>query len=146
VNPARISAVALLTTATLGLAAPLAWARVDPDPMSAGQRVSISDGKRCGGGTTGAAARSVLFGTVALRPDGDAMTARAKVAAGATPGRYRVTVECGPGGRQFTERVTVRGGRNGGVSANQAAGGLALLVLAGGAAYLLRRSVNGRSW
>lgn len=144
-NPARISTVTLLTAVTLAIAAPLASAQVEPDPMSAGQRVSISDGTQCAGETT-ARALSTLFGSVVLRPGRGGMTADAKVAAGATPGRYKVTVECGSGGPKFTEKVTVRGGRADGVSANQAAGGLALLALAGGAAYLLRRSVNGSSW
>ncbi|MFH8571152.1 hypothetical protein [Streptomyces sp. NPDC017993] len=143
-NPARIAAVALISAATLAAAAPPASAQVDPDPMAAGQRVTISDGKRCDA-AGGARADSTLFGSVVLQPGEHGMAAEAMVAVGATPGRYQVTIECGTGGGRFTETVTVRGGRVDGVNASQAAGGLALLALAGGAAYLLRRGVNARS-
>ncbi|MCF3146733.1 hypothetical protein [Streptomyces platensis] len=145
VKPARSAAVALLALTALGLAAPTAAARVDPDPMVAGQRVSISDGRRCA--QDGAArVSSRLFGPVVLRPgEGGGMGARARVAQGAAPGRYPVTIHCASGGASFTETVTVRDGRVEGLNAVQAAGGLALLALAAGAAFWLRRTVGGRS-
>ncbi|MFI0713900.1 hypothetical protein ACH4SK_25225 [Streptomyces inhibens] len=144
VKPARTAAVALISAITLGIAAPVASAQVEPNPMVAGQRVRISDDRQCA--PAGAArAASTLFGSVVLRPGERGMAARARVAERATPGRYKVTIECAPGGARFTETVTVRGGRGEGVNTAQAAGGLALLVLAGGAAYGLRRGVIGRS-
>lgn len=142
-TPAHAAAAALLGATVLGLAAPAAWARVDPDPMVAGQRVHVSDGSRCAAAAA-ARASSPLFGAVELRPGRRGMAAEAEVAAGAAPGRYPVTVECGPGGARFTETVTVRDGRVDGVDAGQAAGGLALFALAGGAAYWLRRTANRR--
>ncbi|UQA96401.1 hypothetical protein [Streptomyces halobius] len=142
-NAARISAVALTGAAALGLAAPVASAQVAPNPVTAGQRVNISDDRQCDT-ARGAKAASTLFGAVALRPGTRGMAADATVAEGATPGRYKVTIECGPGGARFTETVTVRSGSVHGVNSTQAAGGLALLVLAGGAAYLLRRTVSPR--
>ncbi|MEU5211305.1 hypothetical protein [Streptomyces sp. NPDC020742] len=135
---ARSAAVALLSAAALGVAAPAARARVDPDPVAAGQRVSISDGRQCAS-SWGARAASPLFGAVVLRPGAHGMAADARVAVRAEPGRYPVTIECAPGGATFTETVTVRGGEIEGIGMAQAAGGLALLVLAGGAGYLLRR-------
>jgi hypothetical protein len=141
VNPAHIAAAALIGAAGLGLVTPAAAAEVDPDPMVAGQRVRISDEQECGT-VHGARAASKLFRPVTLRPGTDGLTGDARVADGATPGRYRVTIECTPGGERFTELVTVRAGRVEGLTATQAAGGLALLLLAGGAAYLLRRSVR----
>ena len=143
-NAARISAVALISAAALAAAAPLASAQVDPDPMAAGQRVTVGDGRRCDA-AGGARADSKLFGSVVLQPGERGMAAEAMVGVGAAPGRYQVTIECGAGGERFTETVTVHGGRVDGVNASQAAGGLVLLALAGGAAYLLRRSVNARS-
>lgn len=145
-KPAPSAAVALLglTVAVLGLAAPTAVAQVDPDPMVAGQRVSISDGRRCAQ-DRGARVSSRLFGTVVLRPGERGMGAQARVAEGAAPGRYPVTLHCASGGASFTETVTVRDGRVEGLNAAQAAGGLALLALAAGAAYWLRRTVGGRS-
>ncbi|MGX1976817.1 hypothetical protein [Streptomyces kronopolitis] len=142
-TPAHTAAAALLGATVLGLAAPAAWARVEPDPMVAGQRVHVSDGSRCAAAAA-ARASSPLFGSVVLRPGRRGMAAEAEVAAGAAPGRYPVTVECGPGGTRFTETVTVRDGRVDGVDAGQAVGGLALFALAGGAAYWLRRTANRR--
>ncbi|TJZ43579.1 hypothetical protein FCH28_32845 [Streptomyces piniterrae] len=143
-NAARITAAALLSTAVLGLAAPAASARVAPNPVTAGQEVNVSDGRHCAA-AQGARAASTLFGgAVALRPDTRGMAAEATVDEGVTPGRYKVVIECGPGGARYTETVTVRGGSVDGVNTTQAAGGLALLVLAGGAAYLLRRTVSAR--
>ncbi|MEU8786786.1 hypothetical protein [Streptomyces sp. NPDC048637] len=144
VKPARPAAVALLTATALGLAAPTAAARVEPDPMVAGQRVSISDGRQCVP-ARGALVSSRLFGSVVLRPGERGMAAQARVAEGAAPGRYPVTIHCAAGGESFTETVTVRDGRVDGVNAAQAAGGLALLALAAGAAFWLRRTVGGRS-
>ncbi|MFJ9417561.1 hypothetical protein ACIRPT_25780 [Streptomyces sp. NPDC101227] len=143
-NPVRTAAVALAGAAVLGLAAPAAAALVEPDPMAAGQRVSVSDGRRCAV-DRGATAASPLFGSVVLEPAARGLAADTRVAPGATPGHYRVTVDCGSGGGKFTETVTVRHGRADGVNASQAAGGLALLALAGGAAYLLRRNANART-
>ncbi|MEU9116906.1 hypothetical protein AB0D04_35430 [Streptomyces sp. NPDC048483] len=165
-NRARMAAVAVTGAAVLGLAAPsptlgsspklsapleqggppraggpLPSALVEPDPMAAGQRVSVSDGRRCAA-DGGATAASTLFGSVVLEPAARGMAADTTVVRGATPGRYAVTIDCGSGGRRFTETVTVRDGRAEGVNASQAAGGLALLVLAAGAAYLLRRNAN----
>ncbi|MCW7989353.1 hypothetical protein XF35_29965 [Streptomyces platensis subsp. clarensis] len=144
VKPAHPAAVALLAASALGLAAPTASARVEPDPMVAGQRVSISDGRQCAPARS-AHASSRLFGSVLLRPGESGMAARARVAEGAAPGRYPVTIHCAPGGESFTETVTVRDGRVEGVNAAQAAGGLVLLALAAGAAFWLRRTVGGRS-
>ncbi|MGW1788608.1 hypothetical protein ACWCO0_23430 [Streptomyces tubercidicus] len=144
VKPAHSAAVALFGLTALGLAAPPAWAQVDPDPMVAGQRVSISDGRQCASGR-GAWASSTLFGSVVLRPGERGMGAQARVAEGAGPGRYPVTIHCASGGESFTESVTVRDARVEGVNAAQAAGGLALLALAAGAAFWLRRTVGGRS-
>ncbi|MEU9123715.1 hypothetical protein AB0C96_28290 [Streptomyces sp. NPDC048506] len=142
---ARPAVVALISAAALGLAAPVASARVEPDPMAAGQRVSISDGRQCVAARSARAA-SALFGSVVLRPDERGLAADARVAERATPGRYQVTIECAPGGATFTETVTVRNGRVEGVNMVQAAGGLALFLLAGSAAFLLRRrGVVGRS-
>ncbi|MFH9225735.1 hypothetical protein [Streptomyces lydicus] len=129
--------VALLGAAALGAAAPAAPARVEPDPVVAGQRVHLGDGGRCGAG--GARAVSALFGPVALRPGAHGLAADVRVPERAAPGRHTVTIRCAPGGETFTETLTVRRGRVEGVDVPQAAGGLALLVLAGGAAYLLRR-------
>ncbi|MEU7431732.1 hypothetical protein AB0B07_12900 [Streptomyces sioyaensis] len=143
-KPAHTAAAALLGVAVLGLAAPAASAHVEPDPMVAGQRVRISDGSRCAP-ATGARVASPLFGSVVLRPGHRGMAADVQVAEGTAPGRYPVTVECGPGRERFTETVTVRDGRVEGVDAGQAVGGLALFALAGGAAYWLRRTANGRS-
>ncbi|MCX4638134.1 hypothetical protein QT196_08320 [Streptomyces sp. P9-2B-2] len=144
VKPAPSAAVALLGLTVLGLAAPTAAARVDPDPMVAGQRVRISDGGRCA--QDGAArVSSRLFGPVVLRPGEGGMGAQARVAEGAAPGRYPVTIHCASGGASFTETVTVRDARVEGLNAAQAAGGLALLALAAGAAFWLRRTVGGRS-
>ncbi|MFG2095125.1 hypothetical protein [Streptomyces sp. NPDC048612] len=144
VKPAHPVAVTLLCAAALGLAAPSAEARVDPDPVVAGQRVRISDGSRCDP-ARGVRASSRLFGTVALRAGERGMAARTRVAEGTAPGRYPVTIHCAAGGASFTETVTVRDGRVEGVNATQAAGGLALLALATGAAFWLRRTVGGRS-
>lgn len=144
-KPPHPAATALISAAVLGTAAPVASAQVVPDPMAAGQRVRISDGRQCASAHSARAA-STLFGSVVLRPGARGMAADAKVAERAAPGRYQVTIECAPGGERFTESVTVRGGRVEGVNVTQAAGGLALLVLAGGAAYLLRRrGAAGRS-
>ncbi|MFE1171297.1 hypothetical protein [Streptomyces sp. NPDC058773] len=143
-NPAHPAAVALIGATALGLAAPPAAARVDPDPMVAGQRVSISDGSRCAP-ARGVRASSRLFGSVELRPGERGMAAQVRVAEGTAPGRYPVTIHCAPGGASFTETVSVRDGRIEGVNAAQAAGGLALLALAAGAAFWLRRTVGGRS-
>ncbi|MGA5562177.1 hypothetical protein ACPCUV_13490 [Streptomyces platensis] len=144
VKPAHSAAVTLLGLTVLGLAAPPAAARVDPDPVVAGQRVSISDGGQCA--HSGAArVSSRLFGPVVLRPGESGMGAQARVAEGAAPGRYPVTIHCASGGASFTETVTVRDGRVEGLNAAQAAGGLALLALAAGAAFWLRRTVGGRS-
>ncbi|MCB5910079.1 hypothetical protein [Streptomyces pinistramenti] len=138
---AHISAAVLSAVAVVTLAAPAASARVVPDPMAAGERVTVSDDGRCVG--EGAArARSTLFGTVPLRPSARGSSGAATVARGATAGRYSVTVECGAGGPRHTETVTVRGVRAAGMSVTHAAGGLALLVLVGGAAFLLRRTVK----
>ncbi|MEV0369752.1 hypothetical protein AB0I10_07990 [Streptomyces sp. NPDC050636] len=142
-NAVRISAVALIGAATLAFAAPVASAQVAPNPVTAGQRVNISDGRHCDA-ARGASAASALFGPVVLKRGTRGMVADATVAEGTTPGRYKVTIECGPGGARFTETVTVRGAGVHGVNTTQAAGGLALLVLAGGAAYLLRRTVSTR--
>ncbi|MFF4602303.1 hypothetical protein ACFY12_06020 [Streptomyces sp. NPDC001339] len=135
---ARPAAVALISATALGLGAPVAAARVEPDPMSAGQRVRISDGRQCAA-ARGARADSALFGSVALRPSTRGMAADAWVLERAAPGRYQVTIECAPGGAKFTETVTVHRGRVEGVNMVQAASGLALFLLAGSAAYLLRR-------
>ncbi|WP_190140909.1 hypothetical protein OG528_06995 [Streptomyces platensis] len=144
VKPADSAAVALLGLTVLGLAAPTAAAQVEPDPMVAGQRVRISDGRRCA--QDGAArVSSRLFGPVVLRPGEGGMAAQARVAEGAAPGRYPVTIHCASGGASFTETVTVRDARVEGLNAAQAAGGLALLALAAGAAFWLRRTVGGRS-
>ncbi|QHC22043.1 hypothetical protein [Streptomyces sp. GS7] len=138
-KPARLSAAVLISAVALGAAAPGAAARVAPNPVTAGERVTISDGRRCG---TDHDVRAVspLFGTVPLRPGAHGMAADVRVPGRAAPGRYRITVECAPGGPRHTETVMVSGGWAEGVDATQAAGGLALLALAGGAAYLLRRS------
>ncbi|ARF54502.1 hypothetical protein [Streptomyces gilvosporeus] len=144
-NAARTAAVAVLGALTLGLGAPAAAALVEPDPMAAGQRVTVTDGRRCPA-DRGARADSTLFGSVVLEPAARGMTADTTVARGATPGHYRVTIACGgSGGTRFSETVTVRDGRAEGVDASQAAGGLTLLALAGGAAYLLRRNTTARS-
>ncbi|MFG2136790.1 hypothetical protein [Streptomyces sp. NPDC048650] len=143
-NPARTAVVALAGAAALGCAAPAASARVEPDPMAAGQRVSVSDGRRCPADRSATAA-SALFGSVVLEPAARGMAAETTVDRTVTPGDYRVTIDCGSGGDRFTETVTVRDGRSEGVNASQAAGGLALLVLAAGAASLLRRNANARS-
>ncbi|BCK72371.1 hypothetical protein Srufu_063240 [Streptomyces libani subsp. rufus] len=143
-KPAPSAAVVLLGLTVLGLAAPVAAAQVEPDPMVAGQRVRISDGRVCA--QDGAArVSSRLFGPVVLRPGEGGMAARARVAEGAAPGRYPVTIHCASGGASFTETVTVRDARVEGLNAAQAAGGLALLALAAGAAFWLRRTVGGRS-
>ncbi|MGW8401310.1 hypothetical protein ACWGLP_32280 [Streptomyces lydicus] len=135
---AHPAVVALLGAAALGAAAPAGPARVEPDPVVAGQRVHLGDGGRCAA-AGGARAVSTLFGPVALRPGPHGMAADVRVPEGAAPGRHTVTIRCAPGGETFTETLTVRRGRVEGVDVPQAAGGLALLVLAGGAAYLLRR-------
>ncbi|MFI9049066.1 hypothetical protein [Streptomyces sp. NPDC053427] len=123
---------------------PAPAALVEPDPMAAGQRVNVSDGRRCAA-DRGATAASPLFGSVVLEPATRGMAADTTVARSATPGRYQVTIDCGTGSAKYTGTVTVRDGRSEGVNASQAAGGLALLALAGGAAYLLRRNANARS-
>ncbi len=143
-KPAPSAAVTLLGLTVLGLTAPTAAARVEPDPMVAGQRVSISDGGQCAQDRA-ARASSRLFGSVVLRPGEGGMGARARVAEGVAPGRYPVTIHCASGGAGLTETVTVRDGRVEGLNAAQAAGGLALLALAAGAAFWLRRTVGGRS-
>lgn len=146
VNRVRVAAVAVTGAAVVGLAAPAASARVEPDPMAAGQRVNVSDGRRCAT-DRGATAASTLFGSVVLEPAATrGMAADTTVARSATPGHYRVTIDCGgSGGERFTETVTVRDGRAEGVNASQAAGGLVLLALAAGAAHLLRRTANPRT-
>ncbi|MFE1772041.1 hypothetical protein, partial [Streptomyces sp. NPDC059008] len=144
VKPAHVAAAALIGAATLGIAAPVASAQVEPDPMVAGQRVSISDGRHCAT-ASGARVASALFGSVVLRPGERGMAADATVAEQARPGRYQVTIECAPGGARFTETVTVQDSRVEGVNVTQAAGGLVLFVLAGSAAYLLRRRAGGRA-
>ncbi|WP_189303627.1 hypothetical protein [Streptomyces albospinus] len=142
-KPARLSAAVLISAVALGAAAPGAAARVEPNPVAAGERFTISDARRCGAGHD-VRAVSPLFGSVALRPGARGMAAEVRVPGQAAPGRYRVTVECGPNGPRHAETVMVSGGWADGVNATQAAGGLALLALAGGAAYLLRRSGGGR--
>ncbi|MGW1379470.1 hypothetical protein ACWD6P_35105 [Streptomyces sp. NPDC002446] len=142
VKPAHLFVVALVSAATLGGTAPVASARVEPNPVVAGQRVSISDGRQCAP-AHGARVASTLFGAVTLRPGAGGMAADATVAEQVRPGRYQVTIECAPGGERFTETVTVRSARVEGVNVTQAAGGLVLFVLAGGAAYLLRRRAGG---
>ncbi|MFG2225727.1 hypothetical protein [Streptomyces sp. NPDC048644] len=144
-RPAHISAAVLSAVAALTLCAPAASARVVPDPMAAGERVTVGDDGRCTGEGT-ARARSTLFGTVPLRPSDRGRTGAATVARGATVGRYTVTVDCGAGGPRYTETVTVRGVRTAGMSVTQAAGGLALLVLVGGAAHALRRTLKTYLW
>ncbi|UNO39124.1 hypothetical protein [Streptomyces sp. MST-110588] len=151
----RTSAVALIAVATLGLAAPVVSASTHPNPVIPGRSVSISDDKRCGAGHQ-AKATSDLFGDVPLAPGGDHMGAEARIGTSAATGTYRVTIECGPGGDRFTETLAVRGadpsadartGLGGGVgevSVAQAAGGVALLILAGGASYLMHRHAGRR--
>ncbi|WP_241777614.1 hypothetical protein [Streptomyces sp. CT34] len=142
-KPAHLSAAVLISAVALGATAPGAAARVAPNPVAAGERITISDGRRCG---TAHDVRAVsrLFGSVPLRPGAHGMATDIRIARRAVPGRYRVTVECAPGGPRHTETLLVSRGWAEGVDATQAAGGLALLTLAGGAAYLLRRTGAGR--
>ncbi|MER6049613.1 hypothetical protein ABT168_19535 [Streptomyces sp. NPDC001793] len=135
---ARPVAAVLLGLLALGAAAPAARAGALPDPVVAGERVSISDGGRCGPAREATAA-SELFGAVALRPVARGMAAEIRVGEKAEPGRYRVTIECGRGGARHVDTVTVTEGRAEGVGVAQAVGGLALLAVAGGAYRLCRR-------
>ncbi|MDC7339854.1 hypothetical protein PQR15_29550 [Streptomyces lydicus] len=107
---AHRAVVALLGAAALGAAAPAAPARVEPDPVVAGQRVHLGDGGRCGA-AGGARAVSTLFGPVALRPGAHGMAADVRVPERAAPGRHTVTIRCAAGGETFTETLTVRRGR-----------------------------------
>ncbi|MFE3651145.1 hypothetical protein [Streptomyces sp. CB02959] len=138
-NPARPTAAVLLGLLAVTAAAPAARAAAAPDPVVAGERVSISDGGWCGP-VQEATAASELFGAVALRPGEEGMTAEVRVDERTEPGPYRVTIECGPGGARHVETVTVTDGRPENVGVAQAVGGLALLAVAGGAAYWLRRA------
>ncbi|MYT29847.1 hypothetical protein [Streptomyces sp. MspMP-M5] len=137
-QPARPAAAVLLGLLALGAAAPAARAGAAPDPVVAGERVSISDGGRCGPAREATAA-SELFGAVALRPGARGMAAEVRVGEEAAPGRYRVTIECGRGGARHVDTVTVTEGRAEGVGVAQVVGGLALLAVAGGAYRLCRR-------
>ncbi|MCK7623086.1 hypothetical protein MUU72_08235 [Streptomyces sp. RS10V-4] len=137
-KPARPAAAALLGLLALTAAAPPARAGTVPGPVVAGERVSITDGGRCGS-VPAATARSDLFGSVPLRPGARGLAADVPVAEETEPGRYRITIDCGPSGPHHVLTVTVTEGRPEGVGAAQAAGGLVLLALAGVAAYRLRR-------
>ncbi|MFJ5680975.1 hypothetical protein [Streptomyces sp. NPDC093097] len=137
-HAARPTAAALLTLLLLTATAPAARAAAEPDPVVAGERVSISDDGRCGV-AGGATAASELFGAVPLRPGVQGMAAEVGVDEETEPGRYQVTIECGRGGARHVQTVTVTEGRAEGVGLVQAAAGVALLGVAGGAAYLLRR-------
>ncbi|MGG2463400.1 hypothetical protein ACO0M4_26935 [Streptomyces sp. RGM 3693] len=138
-NPARPTAAVLLGLLMVSAAAPAARAAAEPVPVVAGERVSISDGGWCGP-VQEATAASELFGAVALRPAVEGMAAEVRVGEDAEPGRYRVTIECGRGGARRVEIFMVTDGRSAGVGVAQAVGGLALLAVAGGAAYRLRRA------
>ncbi|WEB43505.1 hypothetical protein MOV08_32340 [Streptomyces yunnanensis] len=137
-NPARPTAAVLLGLLAVTLAAPAARATAEPDPVVAGERVSINDGGWCGP-IRQATAASELFGAVALRPGARGMAAEVRVGQEVAPGRYQVTIECGRGGARHVDSVTVTEGRADSVGAAQVIGGLALLAVAGGAAYRLRR-------
>ncbi|MET9296273.1 hypothetical protein [Streptomyces sp. NPDC003077] len=153
-NVARLSATALLAAATVGLAAPAASASAEPNPIVPGHPVSISDDRRCAP-SQGAAARSDLFGEVSLRPGAGRMAAEVPISSSASDGTYQVTIECGPGGTTYTDVVVVQGGAAtrgvndgsrtglggsvGEVSTSQAAGGVVLLAVAAGTAYIIRR-------
>ncbi|KUL49100.1 hypothetical protein ADL22_08715 [Streptomyces sp. NRRL F-4489] len=132
-----VAAPAAAVGAAPAVAAPAARGGASPDPVVPGERVSITDGGRCGA-VPGATAVSELFGTVALRPGARGMAAEVPLGEAVEPGRYRVTIECGRGGTRHQDVVTVAEGRAEGVGMAQAAGGAALLALAA-LAYLLRR-------
>ena len=148
----RITAVTLAAVATLAFTAPAALASVDPDPVSPGQQLRLSDDGKCDM-SMGAQASSPLFGATSLAAGADRMVVGITTPATARPGTYPVTIRCGAGGPPITGTVRVQpalakgadaGTGTSGGGAPQLACGTALLALAASGAVRRRRGRSHR--
>lgn len=136
---------------------------VQPNPVAPGGFISVFDGGNCDFPATGtvtfqgSGSGSVTIPPISISPLQNMIGGSGQVPANATPGSYQVSLTCKTGGKSqgpFTGTLTVQSGASTGVNPTGGAktgdgaslgkpgglaSGIALIVIGGGAWFLLRR-------
>ena len=155
------TAVAVCAAGTAGAATPNPII-VQPNPVAPGGFISVFDGGNCDFPATGTvtfqSSGSVTIPSISISPLQNMIGGTGRIPANATPGSYQVSLTCTTSGGKsegpFTGTLTVQSGASAGVNPTGGAktgdgaslgkpgglaSGIALMVIGGGAWFMLRR-------